>query len=100
MPDTTSLTEYRPGRAELRAAIVEFLGRAWVGSGAAGELPAVGDDDNIFDMGLVDSLSLAEMLVVVEELSGRELDFISAEPEVFFTLRGMLDYVEGAPPNG
>jgi acyl carrier protein len=83
----------QPTRAQLRRSILEFLATAnrhqeidpW----------SVTDDDNLFDLGLVDSLTLAELLVTVERLSGLELDLLIVEPETFFTLRGLLDHVEG-----
>lgn len=98
MTDTSTSRNER--RTRLRTAIVDHLARSWRGgsgnrTGEGGDLPPFGDDDNLFDLGLVDSLTLAELLVMVERLSGREIDFLTVEPEVFFTLRGMLDFADG-----
>ena len=81
-------------RAELRGAIMDFLVRARVSAGQDPRLPDLDDDDNLFDRGVVDSLTLAELLVAVESMTGVELDLLTVEPDTFFTLRGLLDHVE------
>ena len=78
-------------REQLRGILMEFLEKHWRASGKDGPLPAFGGGDNLLGLGLVDSLSLAEMLVVLEEHTGQEIDFLTVDPEVFFTLDGILD---------
>jgi acyl carrier protein len=83
----------QPSRERLRRSILDFLASA--NRNPEVDPRSIADDDNLFDLGLVDSLTLAELLVTVERLSGVELDLLTVEPETFFTLRGLLDHVEG-----
>jgi hypothetical protein len=76
-----------------RATIMAFLEQNWARSGGEGPLPSFGDDDNLVELGLIDSLSLAELLVGLEDSSGHQIDFLTVDPDVFFTMRGMLDLV-------
>jgi acyl carrier protein len=63
--------------------------------GGTGPLPAFDDDANLFDLDLVDSLSMVEIVLYVEELDGRPVDFFTVDPETFFTFRGIFDYMYG-----
>jgi acyl carrier protein len=82
-----------PSRAGLRRSILEFLATA--NPHRTVDTTSLSDDDNLFDLGLVDSVTLADLLVTVERLAGVELDLLAVDPETFFTLRGLLDHVDG-----
>lgn len=51
----------------------------------------IGDTDNLFDIRVVNSFSLARLLVHIEGLTDAKIDVTSFEPETFFTLAGMYD---------
>lgn len=82
-----------PSRAELRRSILEFLATA--NPERTVDTTSLTDDDNLFDLGLVNSVTLADLLVTVERLAGVELDLLAVDPETLFTLRGLLDHVDG-----
>lgn len=63
--------------------------RTWAAAGNKGELPEIGEDDNLFDAGVVDSLTMVELVAYIESISGGEpIDFLAIDPDLFFTLRG------------
>jgi acyl carrier protein len=57
-------------------------------------LEEVPEDANLFDLGVVDSLSMIEVLASIEAVTAREVDFLEVDPETFFTLAGMWEYLE------
>ena len=77
--------------ADLRSRVASILEAHWkhVHGGA---MPAVGDDDNLFDREMVDSMTMLEIVTVVEEHTGSLVDFLEVDPELFFTIRGILEY--------
>lgn len=85
----------RPSRAELNALVKERIYASWRKAGRTDQMPKIDEDDNLFDLGVVDSLTMVEIIAFLEEISGGEpFDFLSMDPEVFFTLRGACDVVE------
>jgi acyl carrier protein len=83
----------------LRAQILTLIQENWAQT-RSGALPPIGDDDNLFDMGVVDSLMMMEIVALVEDECQTMIDFLSVDPEVFFTLRGIMrlhtDLLEGS----
>ena len=55
----------------------------------------VPDDGNLFDLGLVDSYSMLQLIGHVEELSGREIDILTFDISQLFTLRQIYDVAFG-----
>lgn len=55
---------------------------------------AIGASDNLFDIRVVNSFSMARLLVHVENLTGGKIDVTRFEPETFFTLAGMYDALQ------
>ncbi len=52
-------------------------------------------DANLLDLGLLDSFAIIELVTEVGKVTGRDVDFIEVEPETFFTLRSIADYMLG-----
>ena len=75
-------------------AINRVLVQIWEDAGNPGPLPELGPDDNLFDLGVVDSFSMLEVVTVVEQLTGEEIDFYDVDPEELFTLGGIVRYID------
>jgi acyl carrier protein len=52
-----------------------------------------GPEDNLFTLGLVDSLRLVELIVFLEELTGQELPVENYSISSFYTINGLYDMV-------
>ncbi|MEU9337116.1 acyl carrier protein [Streptomyces sp. NPDC048290] len=57
----------------------------------------IGWDEDLIDSRLIDSLAFPELLLLLEELAGRELELTAENVVCFRTLRGIRDSVL-APP--
>jgi hypothetical protein len=57
---------------------------------------AIGEHDNLFDLRVVNSFSMARLLVHVEALAGTKIDVTAFEPQTFFTLAGMYEALHAA----
>jgi acyl carrier protein len=55
----------------------------------------IGEDDNLFDLGLVDSFTIIQMIVYLEDLSGVSIDLSEHDLESFYTIHGICDLVQG-----
>jgi 4-aminobutyrate aminotransferase-like enzyme len=77
--------------ARMRDYLVEEAGR----SGCAVPPASIGEHDNLFDSGLVNSFSLVKLLIQVEEMLGVQVDVTRHDPETFFSLAGMYDNLRG-----
>jgi acyl carrier protein len=60
----------------------------------------IGDDDNLFDLGLVNSFTIIQMIVFLEELTGVSIDLSVHELESFYTLRGIYSLAQGTDGDG
>jgi acyl carrier protein len=49
--------------------------------------------DNLFELGLIDSFTMMVLLGAVEERFAIEIDVLVIDPEEFFTLGGIYEYV-------
>jgi acyl carrier protein len=76
---------------DLRAKIISILEEHWKRAGDA-SLFAIGDDDNLFELG-IDSMTMVEVVTSIEEWIGSTIDFLDVDPEQFFTIGGILEYV-------
>ena len=59
---------------------------------ANGKLPAgeaCGDDDNLFDRGVVESFDLPALVEFLEGLTGKHLDLVDRKIEVFYSVSSM-----------
>jgi hypothetical protein len=54
---------------------------------------ALSPDDNLFDLGLVNSFSTIRMIVFVEEITGQPIDIADHVLEAFYTMRGLYALV-------
>ena len=77
--------------ARMRDHLAEEAG----GAGRAVSPASIGEHDNLFDIGLVNSFSLVKLLIQVEEVLGVEVDVTRHDPETFFSLAGMYDNLHG-----
>lgn len=88
-------------KAEVMLLIRERIAQAWTSSGHTTDPPPFGEDDNLFDVGVVDSLTMVELVVYIETLSGDEpIDLLTVDPELFFTLNGMWEVVQDRQGTG
>lgn len=62
---------------------------AFLAETAEVSLGGVGPDDDLYALGLADSLTIIRMIVFVEELTGVEIDLGDHEFESFYTQRGL-----------
>jgi acyl carrier protein len=88
---------------ELRQRIVRLL-EEWAERNDS-PLPDFDDADDLFELGVVDSMLMVEIVSAVEDATGSFVDFIEVDPEVFYTLSGIMTYAESAarretPPLG
>lgn len=59
-------------------------------------LPDFDDSDDLFELGVVDSMLMVEIVAAVEEATGSIVDFVEVDPEVFYTLSGIMTFAESA----
>jgi acyl carrier protein len=76
---------------DFRAKIISILEEHWKRADGV-SLLAIGDDDNLFELG-IDSMTMVQVVTSIEEWIGSTIDFLDVDPEQFFTVRGMLEYV-------
>ncbi|GAA3099270.1 acyl carrier protein [Streptomyces echinatus] len=62
------------------------------------EVSAIGWDEDLIDSRLIDSLDFPQLLLLLEELAGRELELTPENVVAFRTLRGIRDRVLAASP--
>jgi acyl carrier protein len=65
------------------------------GGQAAGVVTVIGEDDNLFDLGLVNSFTIIQIIVYLEKLTGVSIDLTAHELESFYTIHGIYDLVQG-----
>ncbi|MEV4211208.1 hypothetical protein [Micromonospora sp. NPDC049662] len=65
-------------------------------SGEPAPMAEVPANENLFDLGLVTSYSMLELVNFVEQLSGREIDILNSDITRLFTLEGIYDVAFGA----
>jgi acyl carrier protein len=81
-----------PERKVFYEKVLRFVVELWVEQSCHPRTPPKATpDDNLFDLGLVDSLSMVEVLVFVENMTSRAIDLLNVDPEGLFTLKGMYD---------
>jgi acyl carrier protein len=76
--------------AEFEALARGFLADCWADRRPGEELPDVSVDDDLFEVGALDSLLVVELLVRLEEVLQVTIDVTEvADLSSFFTIRGM-----------
>jgi 4-aminobutyrate aminotransferase-like enzyme len=85
----------RVDRPLFYARMREYLAEEAARAGRAVSPALIGEHDNLFDTGLVNSFSLVKLLIVVEEMLGVQVDVTRHDPETFFSLAGMYDTLHG-----
>jgi acyl carrier protein len=53
------------------------------------------DDDSLLSAGILDSLSIAQLLVFIEERFNIPVDYNQLLPENFETINAIVDFLEG-----
>jgi hypothetical protein len=76
-------------RAEIKGFILEELGRAAEAKGLT--LPALADEANLLELGLLDSLGFITLLAAIEARFGLSLDLAGGDPVRYVTLGGLLE---------
>ena len=59
-----------------------------------------GDDFDLFQSGVFDSLGFVSLVTALEQKFGNELDFSEIDPEQFTTVKGLANVVAKASPTG
>jgi acyl carrier protein len=81
--------------------ISEFITGLALGQDAGpATVTAIGEDDNLFDRGLVNSFTIIQMIIFLEKLTGISIDLSAHDLEAFYTVRGIYDLVQGADESG
>jgi hypothetical protein len=57
------------------------------------DIAGLGADENLFETGAVDSLSMQALLARLEEMAGAHIELAAIDPESFFTIGGMYDFL-------
>jgi acyl carrier protein len=78
---------------EVERAVVAFLERRLADSGRAGSL---GRDVAVFDEGLLDSLSLLELVAAVEAATGQAVDMLRFDPAAVVSLDDLIAELSAA----
>jgi acyl carrier protein len=81
-------------RAARRARILSLLEEKWIDDGHEELFPQLGDDEDLFASAVVDSLGMVEVIALIEEMAGTEIDLVEQDIGMFFTLAGMLDFLD------
>ena len=80
-----------PDETSIYAQLTEFLRTM---NPDTPDFPAtLSPDDNLFDLGLVNSFSTIRMIVFVEEITGQPIDIAGHDLEAFYTMRGLYALV-------
>lgn len=57
-------------------------------------LPDFDDNSNFFDLGFVDSMLMMQVVAAVREATRSDVDFSEVDPEVFYTISGVMAFAE------
>ena len=82
------------GRDTTRDGLVRFLGTI---SRAGQTLEGVGDDVNLVDAGIIDSLAMVQIIVHLEQEHAIDLLASGIDPAELSTIGGILRSIERAP---
>jgi acyl carrier protein len=85
----------QPQTAAARA-IVDFLAQRLA---QLGRPTAVSADLAVFESGVLDSVALVELVGVVEQAAGREVDMLMFDPTVVVTATDLMEQLEAALVN-
>ncbi|MBF0160759.1 MAG: hypothetical protein HQL88_00590 [Magnetococcales bacterium] len=72
-------------KTHVEQVVLEFLARH---NGAPGT-PPLAADDNLLERALLTSMGFIELIQILEEESGRPVDFTQVDPASLLTLRGL-----------
>ena len=57
------------------------------------QIDSIPDDENLWDLGLLDSLTMVDLMVFLEEQVGVQLEVERLSPDVFHTVSGIYSAV-------
>ena len=72
--------------------VTAFISGLWQAEFRDVPMPRFTDEENLFDVGLLDSLSSVELIAWLEDQVGRQVDVLAIDPATFFTLRGLWEF--------
>jgi acyl carrier protein len=72
-----------------------FIATANAGAGQEPEPCFAGPDDNLFDEGLINSFTVVQLMVHLEQVTGSRLNPAGFDIESFSTLRKLYSVVDG-----
>lgn len=78
-----------------RQAVLEFLAAARPDLAAL--IAPLGDDEDLFEAGVVDSATFLDLCLALEERTGGIIDITELEPEQFSTIRGLYHVAVANP---
>jgi acyl carrier protein len=61
------------------------------------EKPDLPSEGNLFELGLLDSFAVIELINLLEDLSHSEVDILAIDPNEFFTVDGLYAYISAGP---
>jgi aryl carrier-like protein len=83
------------GREDFYRAVREMLGSMNAEEGEAAAAAEIGENENLFDAGLLTSFSLVHLVARLRESIGVSIDFSTRQMEDFFTLRSLYGVFAG-----
>jgi acyl carrier protein len=78
------------------SAVREFLATVVDRPSGTQAIDTLTEDDDLYQLNLVDSLVVIRMIIFVEELTGTEIDLEDHDFETFYTLKGIYVVAQSA----
>ncbi|HJQ00127.1 MAG TPA: acyl carrier protein [Jatrophihabitans sp.] len=76
--------------------VTAFIASLWQAEFRDEPMPRFTDDENLFDVGVLDSLSSVELIAWLEKQVGQQVDVLAIDPATFFTLRGLWKFASSS----
>jgi acyl carrier protein len=74
----------------VRKVVTRFLARA----NPSYDISNLSDSTNFLDAGLIDSAKFLELVLLLEQAIGREIDFSEVDPEKMMSIGGICAYID------
>jgi acyl carrier protein len=74
---------------QIRLTVIDFLAQANSGY----DVSRISDDTNLIEAGLLDSARFLELMILIEQVTGQEIDFMEVAPEAMMSIGGICAHV-------
>lgn len=64
--------------------------------GQAPDVAPIGDEVNLLDTGVLDSMGFIELLGYIETVTGHKIDLFELDPSAFTSIRGLIRNLDGS----